>query len=224
MVPERSSSSYQRDQTRILAPFQGPTPLSAYFLLSILQDRAMTAGSKQRRYAMSQKVLSSLGAIGCAVAMLFVTSDASQAAGHGGGGHGEVVMPAASTGVVGMAEVVGGMVWLGSLRGRLAGPGGVLRRLRLLPLVVRFRGLSVLWLTRIIPITATATTRMSRATPTTLPHTGPPATSGYPIYSAPVASDNEVHVTVRVPADAQVWFENQPTTQQGSCATSRRRL
>ena len=30
------------------------------------------------------------------------------------------------------------------------------------------------------------------------------------------ALDNAAHVTVRVPADAQLWFQNTPTRQQGT--------
>ena len=147
MVPERSSSSYQRDHTRILAPFQAPTPLSAYFLLSILQDRATTAGSKQRRYAMSQKVLWSLGAIGCAVADAFRNLGCQP--GRRPWGWRSWWRRSCRRLLRGWVAWWRGWVawwWLWSLWGRLARPGGILRRLWLLPLVVRFRGLSVLWL------------------------------------------------------------------------------
>ena len=40
------------------------------------------------------------------------------------------------------------------------------------------------------------------------------STSG--LYAATPAADDTARVTVRVPSDAQVWIQNQPTTQRGS--------
>jgi uncharacterized protein (TIGR03000 family) len=40
--------------------------------------------------------------------------------------------------------------------------------------------------------------------------------SGSYTYQAPPSPDNAAHMTVRVPPDAQVWFENEATTQRGA--------
>jgi uncharacterized protein (TIGR03000 family) len=49
-----------------------------------------------------------------------------------------------------------------------------------------------------------------------VPSMGAGIASQYGTYAPPASTDDTAHVTVRVSADAQVWFENRPTTQRGA--------
>jgi uncharacterized protein (TIGR03000 family) len=186
----------------------------------------------QRRYVMSQKVIRFLATMSCAAVMLFLTAEYSEAAhgggGHGGGGHGG---GGHGGGFHGGGFHSGGG-WHGGGRGWHDGGWGHHGYYRGF-YGGYYPGLYGLWdypyysygytdypyygyADSNYPSYGYSDSYYNPNYYAPSPAYGSGAASAYGTYAPPVATDNTVRLTVRVPPDAQVWFENTLTTQRGA--------
>jgi uncharacterized protein (TIGR03000 family) len=183
-----------------------------------------------KEVSMSQKVIWFAGTLACASAMLFLTGNPSQAAGHGGGGHGGGGFHGGGHGGGGFH---GGGFHGGGWRGGHGWHDGGWRG---------HRGFYGGFYGGYYPGSyglgnypyysyGYADYPYYAGGDSNYPSYGysdsyydpnynasPPASGVAPEYgyAPPAAVDNTAHLTVRVPPDAQLWFQNTPTRQQGA--------